>query len=124
MNYSENLKPEFFSDSSQFTVILKNLNYGKSIEKLAIASEKLAVAPKKVAIEDAINSMKANKNTKSKALMLFREFGYEGIFGRQDVALLTGESQTAAGGLITKLKESGIISLIEGYGKGKYQFKQ
>ena len=68
--------------------------------------------------------MKANKNTKSKALMLFREFGYEGIFGRQDVASLTGESQTAAGGLITKLKESGIINLIEGYGKGKYRFSE
>ena len=90
-NYSVELKPEFFSDSSQFTVILKNLNYGKSIEKLAIAFEKLAVEPQKVAIEDAINSMKANKNTKSKVLMLFREFGYEGIFGRQDVASLTGE---------------------------------
>lgn len=109
-NYSVELKPEFFSDSSQFSVVLKNLNYGKSIEKLAI--------------EEAINSMKANKNTKSKALMLFREFGYEGIFGRQDVASLTGESQTAAGGLITKLKESGIINLIEGYGKGKYRFSE
>lgn len=109
-NYSVELKPEFFSDSSQFSVVLKNLNYGKSIEKLAI--------------EEAINSMKANKNTKSKALMLFREFGYEGIFGRQDVASLTGESQTAAGGLITKLKESGIINLIEGYGKWKYRFSE
>ena len=123
-NYSSDLKPEFFSDSSQFSVVLKNLNYGKSIEKLAIASEKLAIDPQNVAIEDAINSMKANKNTKSKALMLFREFGYEGIFGRQDVASLTGESQTAAGGLITKLKESGIINLIEGYGKGKYRFSE
>ena len=123
-NYSAELKPEFFSDSSQFSVVLKNLNYGKSIEKLAIASEKLAVEPQKVAIEDAINSLKANKNTKSKALMLFREFGYKGIFGRQDVASLTGESQTAAGGLITKLKESGIINLIEGYGKGKYRFSE
>ena len=123
-NYSEDLKPEFFSDSSQFSVILKNLNYGKSIEKLTIASEKLAIEPQKVAIEDVVNSMKANKNTKSKALMLFREFGYEGIFGRQDVASLTGESQTAAGGLITKLKESGIISMIEGYSKRKYRFSE
>lgn len=34
-NYSVELKSEFFSDSSQFSVVLKNLNYGKSIEKLA-----------------------------------------------------------------------------------------
>ena len=59
-NYSAELKPEFFSDTSQFSVVLKNLNYGKSIEKLAIASEMLAVEPQKVALEDAINSMKVN----------------------------------------------------------------
>ena len=40
VNYSEDLKPEFFSDSSQFSVILKNLNYGKSIENLVIDSKK------------------------------------------------------------------------------------
>lgn len=34
VNYSEDLKPEFFSGSSQFSVILKNLNYGKSLEEV------------------------------------------------------------------------------------------
>ena len=34
VNYSEDLKQEFFSDSSQFSVILKNLNYGKSLEEV------------------------------------------------------------------------------------------
>ena len=43
VNYSEDLKPEFYSDSSQFSVILKNLNYGKSLEEVAIASEKDAI---------------------------------------------------------------------------------
>ena len=49
----ENLKPEFYSDSSQFSVILKNLNYGKSLENLvinpknqAIKAENPAIAPK------------------------------------------------------------------------------
>ena len=40
VNYSEDLKPEFYSDFSLFSVILKNLNYGKSLEEVAIASEK------------------------------------------------------------------------------------
>ena len=95
VNYSEDLKPEFFSDFSQFSVILKNLNYGKSLEEVAIES-------KKVAIEDAINSLEVNKNTKAKVLRLLQEFGYEGVFGRKDIALLTGDSQTAAGGLIKR----------------------
>ena len=43
VNYSEDLKPEFFSDSSQFSVILKNLNYGKSIENLVIDSKNQAI---------------------------------------------------------------------------------
>ena len=103
VNYSEDLKLEFFSDFSQFSVILKNLNYGKSLE-------------------EAINRLKVNKNTKAKALRLFQEFGYEGIFGRKDVALLTGDSETAAGGLIKKMKEADLIVDVKGYGKGKYRF--
>ena len=70
VNYSEDLKPEFFSDSSQFSVILKNLNYGKSLEKVAIASEKVAIEPENVTIEEAINRLKVNNNTKAKALRL------------------------------------------------------
>ena len=46
VNYIEDLKPEFYSDSSKFSVILKNLNYGKSLEEVAIASEKLRLTPK------------------------------------------------------------------------------
>ena len=115
VNYNEDLKPEFFSDSSQFTVILKNLNYGKSLEEVASES-------KNVTIEEAINRLEVNKNTKAKALRLFQEFGYEGIFGRKDIASLTGDSQTAAGGLIKKIKEAGMIAEAKGYGKGKYRF--
>ena len=40
VNYCEYLKPEFFSDSFHCSVILKNLNYGKSIENLVIDSKK------------------------------------------------------------------------------------
>ena len=121
-NYSEDRKPEFFSDSSQFSVILKNLNYGKSLEEVAITSEKVAIAPQNVTIEDAINNLEVNKNTKNKILFLFHEFGYEGVFGRKDIASLTGDSQTAAGGLIKKIKEANLIADVKGYGKGKYKF--
>ena len=122
VNYSKYMKPEFYSDSYQLSVILKNLKYGKSLEEVAIASEKVAIEPQNVAIEEAINRLEVNKNTKAKALRLFQEFGYEGIFGRKDIASLTGDSQTAAGGLIKKIKEAGMIAEAKGYGKGKYRF--
>ena len=116
VNYSEDLKPEFFSDSSQFSVILKNLNYGKSIENLVIDS-------KNQAIETAISKMNANKNTKNKAILLFKAYGNEGIFGRNDIATLTATSYSSAGELIVKLKDSGLITEVKGRGKGKYRFK-
>ena len=130
VNYSEDLKPEFFSDSSQFSVILKNLNYGKSIENLvidsknqAIKTENQAIEFKNQAIETAINKMNANKNTKNKAILLFKAYGNEGIFGRNDIATLTATSYSSAGELIVKLKDSGLITEVKGRGKGKYRFK-
>ena len=130
-NYSSNLKPEFFSDSSQFSVILKNLNYGKSIENLvidlknqAIQFEKPAIESSNQAIETAINKMNANKNTRSKAMALFKTYGTEGVFGRSDIATVTATSYSSAGELIAKLKTSSLIAEVKGQGKGKYRFKQ
>ncbi len=130
VNYSEDLKPEFFSDSSQFSVILKNLNYGKSIENLVIGSKNQAIKTENPAIEfqnqaieAAISKMNANKNTKNKVISLFRAYGNEGIFGRNDIATLTATSYSSAGELIVKLKDSGLITEVKGSGKGKYRFK-
>ncbi len=49
--------------------------------------------------------------------------GINGIFGRSDIAAITNDSVTAAGNLITKLKKAGLIKAVDGYGKGKYTFK-
>ena len=139
--YNENLKLGFFSDSPQFSVILKNLNYGKSLEEVAIDSEKVAIGPEKVAIGPekvaigpekvaigpekvaiAINNMNANKNTKNKAMALFKAYGNDGVFGRNDIATLTATSYSSAGELVAKLKDSGLIEEVRGQGKGKYRF--
>ena len=66
--------------------------------------------------------MEINKNTKAKALRLLHAFGSEGIFGRKDIASLTGDSETAARGLIKKMKEADLIAEVKGYRKGKYRF--
>ena len=131
MNYSEDRKPEFFSDSSQFSVILKNLNYGKSIENLvidsknqAIKTENTAIESQNPAIETAISKMNANKNTRNKAVVLFKAYGTEGVFGRNDIATLIATSYSSAGELIAKLKDSGLITEVKGQGKGKYKFNK
>ena len=55
--------------------------------------------------------------------MLFRAYGNEGLFGRNDIATLTATSYSSAGELIVKLKDSGLITEVKGSGKGKYRFK-
>ena len=83
VNYGEDLKPEFYSDSSQFSVILKNLNYGKSLEEIVIASEKVAIESKNVTIEESINRLEVNKNTKAKALNCFRSLDMKVFSGER-----------------------------------------
>ena len=131
VNYREDLKPEFFSDSSQFSVILKNLNYGKTIENLVfisknqtIKAENPAIESKNQAIETAFNKMNASKNTRSKVMALFKTYGNEGILGRSDIATVTAASYSSAGDLIVKLKDSGLIVEVKGHGKGKYRFSE
>ena len=42
--------------------------------------------------------------------------------GRSDIAAITKDSVTAAGNLITKLKNADLIEPVSGFGKGKYKF--
>lgn len=46
----------------------------------------------------------------------------DGVFGRSDIAVITNNSVTAAGNLITKLKNADLIEPVSGFGKGKYKF--
>ena len=55
-------------------------------------------------------------------MRLFNQIGIDGIFGRTDIMEVVGISITAAGNLITKLKDAGLIQAVSGYGKGKYKF--
>ena len=48
--------------------------------------------------------------------------GIDGVFGRSDIAAITKDSVTAAGNLITKLKNADLIEPVSGFGKGKYKF--
>lgn len=73
--------------------------------------------------EEKLNTTNFTKKTKNKIFSLFNKYGVESIIGRSDIVQVTGDSLTAAGNLINKMKEAGIIESVIGYGKGKYRFK-
>ena len=112
-NYRDELEPKFYSDASSFQVTLYNLNYGT------------AATANKVTIEDenvAIDRLNASQGTIAKAKAVFANMGADGVFGRSDIAAITKDSVTAAGNLITKLKNADLIEPVSGSGKGKYKF--
>lgn len=123
-NYRAELEPKFYSDVTSFQVTLYNLNYGTAVNatKITIEDEYVAIAPDHVAIEIAIAGLNASQATIEKAKEVFANMGIDGIFGRSDIAAITNDSVTAAGNLITKLKNAGLIEAVSGYGKGKYRF--
>lgn len=123
-NYRAELEPKFYSDSVSFQVTLYNLNYNVSAEKVAIGEENVSIAPDYIAIEVAIEGMNGNSGTIKKAKAVFSQMGIDGIFGRTDIAAITRDSATAAGNLINKMKDAGLIEAVSGFGKGKYKFTQ
>ena len=111
------LEPKFYSDASSFQVTLYNLNYGT-----AATANKVTIEDENVAIEVAIDRLNASQGTIAKAKAVFANMGADGVFGRSDIAAITKDSVTAAGNLITKLKNADLIEPVSGFGKGKYKF--
>lgn len=112
------MEPKFYSDVTSFQVTLYNLNYGTVVNtaRVTIEDENIAIDPNYVAIE----KLNASQATIDKAKAVFASMSVDGIFGRSDIAVITNDSATAAGNLITKLKNVGLIEAVSGYGKGKY----
>ena len=123
-NYRDELEPKFYSDASSFQVTLYNLNYEATVNatKAAIGDENVAIAPDHLAIEVAINKLNASQATIAKAKAVFANMDIDGVFGRSDIAVITNNSVTAAGNLITKLKNADLIEPVSGFGKGKSKF--
>ena len=83
------------------------MNYEATVNatKAAIGDENVAIAPDHLAIEVAINKLNASQATIAKAKAVFANMDIDGVFGRSDIAVITNNSVTAAGNLITKLKK-------------------
>lgn len=137
VNYNEDLKPEFFSDSSQFSVILKNLNYGRELGELGksqVDSDKetgvlggnQVVETKKTGdnpIVD-IDALPFNIQTRKSIATLFSHFNDSSAFSRKDIRELCNLTDSPAGDLLNKMKKASLIIEVKGQGKGKYRFKQ
>lgn len=122
-NFRSELEPVFYSDVTSFQVTLYNLNYEAEADLGKTVVENISIEDKHIAIKVAIEELTASQNTIRKAQAVFEKMGTDGIFGRSDIAAITGDSVTAAGNLIIKLKKAGLIKAVKGYGKGKYTFK-
>ena len=116
-NYRDELEPKFYSNASSFQVTLYNLNYGTGS-----TASKVTIEGENVSTEVAIDRLNASQGTIAKAKAVFANMGVDGVFGRSDIAAITKDSVTAAGNLITKLKNADLIEPVSGFGKGKYKF--
>lgn len=92
-------------------------------KKVMIEQEEVAIESRKVAIGETLNATNFTESTKRKIKKLYETFGVQTIIGRSDIVKVTGESLTAAGKLINKMKEVGLLEPVTGHGKGKYRFK-
>lgn len=130
VNFRPELEPRFYSDATSFWVTLYNLNYKVPVEKVtidakevAIEKKKIAIDEEKVAFEERLNATNFTKASKRKIVSLFEIYGTHAIIGRSDIVKVTGDSLTAAGKIIAKMKDRGLIESVSGHGKGKYRFK-
>ena len=113
-----------FLSSLLLHLISHKLNYGATTNSanVTITDESVAITTDYVAIEAAIDGLNASQTTIKKAKEVYKNMGTDGIFGRSDISSITGDSVTAAGNLISKLKAASLIVPVKGYGKGKYRF--
>lgn len=137
INYHESLAPQFYSDNHSFWVTIFNLNYGVSVEgdtkrkldfdrrKLDFDTGKLDFDTEKLdfeALESCLSEMNVKNVTKNKIRTLYTEFGRETVFSRIEVATILQISITGASDLIKKMHKVGLLKVVVGQGKGKYQF--
>ena len=116
VNYRTEVEPVFTSTPTSLFVTLYNLNYNVPIgkvliepEKVAIEDENVLIASENLLFEVAIDGLTANKNTKENAKKLFARMNFDSVFGRNDIMGVLNISITAAGNLINRLKEAGLM---------------
>ena len=129
-NFTLEMEPVFYSDETQFSVTLYNLNYsdnaktGLSPEKQVFEDIKTGLSSKKQVFENVLKNTDLTSKTKEHIIMLFNAFGYDKTFARADIMATIGLTKTPASELINKMKTANLIEPISGMGKGKYKFRK
>ncbi len=129
-NYT-NLKLGIHETTEFLEAFLRNLLLGENNElknrylhiNSNVCAQKMAIGDKKVAIDERIATLKMKSQTKENILKLYSLYGNNKFFGRTDVSSACSISYTAAGNLISKMKDNYLIEEVKGHGKGKYIFK-
>lgn len=134
-NYTDEKIPTFSSTSSQFIVILPNLNYGVKSgvsaenqlfndKESGVSAENQMNEPKKTGNNFTLDteSLPFNSQTKKSIEILFNHFNDGSFFSRKDIKELCNLTDSPAGDLLNKMKKANLIIEVKGQGKGKYRF--
>ena len=129
-NFSKDKEPSFYSDQTQFTLTLPNLNYHNDDRKVIFDNGKVIFEDRKVIFDDrkvifdnAVNNLTVKPLTKEKIHKIFDKYGFDDVFSRSDVACIINITPVAAGKLIKKLSKAGLLEEVVGQGNGKYKFR-
>ena len=135
-NYTD-LKNDIYETTIYLEKFIRNLLFNENNElknrylhikcaiddkNVAIGKENVAIGKENVAIEQKIKELKFNIQTKTSIEMLYKAVGAQKSFGRKNVSEICDISYSAAGVLISKMKQCNIIEEVKGIGKGKYRF--
>ena len=95
-------------------------------EKLAIGNEKPSFERQKLAIERIYELCKGrnySRPTMDSILKVYENTEVDGIVSAPDVQRITQCSVSTSKNIMNKLKDIGVLVVVNGHGKGKYRFK-
>lgn len=139
-NYT-NLQKGIYETTEYLETFLRNLLLGErnalhnrslhivaqsAAEKVDIDAKKVDIGASKVDIEALLSQKAAGFSVKTVVHIhrLFERFGCDEVFGRGAVVELLELQNSSASKLLSKLVQAEIIEPVQGYGKGRYRFKQ
>lgn len=125
-NYRSEVEPLFRSTPSSCFVTLYNLNYNVPVDNINILREeslhdkKQALGEQKTGLHemlfpnDFIDNLNVSTPTKENMKKIFSHFGYDTMFTRADVMMVTGLTATPASELMRKMRNNGLIISVMG----------
>lgn len=130
VNFRETLEPQFYSDRTNFVVTLFNLNYGVELTKAILPEQKQSfdevktiLPEQKQSVREVLDGLGFTRKTISHIMTLYQHYGSGQSFTRADVAQLLNVTTAPATVLLRKMKEKGLIEIVNGKSRGVYCFK-